>query len=286
MRASLLILIFGCLNFISAFSQDTLVIDADFEKEVLGPELGIHIDRRGSIKLKQAQELDFEEAVDRRPNLGFTDGAFWVKTSLINKSKNNEFFLQINQPVLDTLEVFICDLAGNLLSEYVMGEALGALNKPYPDRNFIVPFNLEQNSGRTIYLRIVSAEQVMIPVYISTPRGAWKMNTGATTLFGFYFGIIMVMALYNLFIYFTIKDKSYLLYVIYTLLVGLIQSTLEGYTHYYLWPESIWFAARSVYFFTCLVSIFSVLFSSSFLKVSIYAPFFSRIGPFSMGISE
>ncbi|MFT5859615.1 MAG: hypothetical protein ACI865_001719, partial [Flavobacteriaceae bacterium] len=38
-------------------------------------------------------------------------------------------------------------------------------------------------------------------------------------LSGLYFGIILVMMLYNLFIYFITRDNSYLYYVVYIVLV-------------------------------------------------------------------
>ena len=57
-------------------------------------------------------------------------------------------------------------------------------------------------------------------------------------LWGILIGLILVMVLYNLFVYLSTRDKSYLYYVIYTLCIGLTQTSLSGYTYKYLFANS------------------------------------------------
>ena len=47
--------------------------------------------------------------------------------------------------------------------------------------------------------------------------------------FSFYAGIMLVMLLYNLVLYFTVEDRSYLLYVLFLIGVALSQLFLAGY---------------------------------------------------------
>nr|WP_262915657.1 7TM-DISM domain-containing protein [Niabella ginsengisoli] len=56
-------------------------------------------------------------------------------------------------------------------------------------------------------------------------------------IFGLYIGLILVMVLYNLFLYFSTKDKSYFYYVLYMVFVGITQAMLQGYTFRFLWPN-------------------------------------------------
>ncbi|MGB6035117.1 MAG: 7TM diverse intracellular signaling domain-containing protein, partial [Cryomorphaceae bacterium] len=91
-------------------------------------------------------------------------------------------------------------------------------------------------------------------------------------LFGGYFGLIIVMALYNFFIFLTVRDRSYLIYVLYIIAVGSTQAVLEGYLQQFFWPENTWFASRSPYLFTAVLSITSVVFLQDFLKTKQYSP--------------
>ena len=89
---------------------------------------------------------------------------------------------------------------------------------------------------------------------------------------GIYFGIILVMMLYNLFIYITVKDDSYLYYVIYIFFVGLTQASLQGYTFKYIWPQNTWLAIQSAFLAPGLVGIAALLFIRNFLSTKIYVP--------------
>ena len=55
---------------------------------------------------------------------------------------------------------------------------------------------------------------------------------------GLFFGIILVMALYNLFIFFAVKDISYFYYVLSILSIGLYFAFYYGFGIEYLWPHS------------------------------------------------
>ena len=85
------------------------------------------------------------------------------------------------------------------------------------------------------------------------------------------------MLFYNLFIFFTVKDYIYLVYVIYILIVGLIQSIIEGYALSILWPNSPTFALDSFYYFTALVNIAGLYFASRFLHTKDHAPNWHKI---------
>ena len=263
---------------IFAQAQQELVLTDDFTLQVLGKELQVYNDASGRLSIQDIIHTDFIDNQAARPNLGFSNGAYWVRTSIKNNSNQTNYFLLINQPLLDTLEIFILNSADSVITSYTLGESFSKTKIPYnAKRNFRIPLKLNQGEIQKIYLRIATAEQIVLPIYIATPEATWKHSSDSNLLFGAYFGIIMVMMLYNFFIYLSIRDRSYLIYVIYVFFVGITQAALEGYTHLYLWPESAWLASRSVYLFTSLVSISSIVFLRDFLRTAIYAPRLHKI---------
>ena len=260
------------------FAQGELIIKDDFTKKVLGEELEIYHDKSGIETIQSVTLAPFVANTEKRPNLGFIKGAAWVRTKIVNQSDISQLYAIINQPLIDTLEIFILNANDSLLSQYMVGEAFSKTSLPYnSDRNFIIPFISEPNTEICIYLRIATIEQMTLPVYISTGEAAWDMVRASNLLFGGYFGIILVMMLYNFFIFLSVRDISYLYYVFYVLLMGLTQAALEGFTHFYFWPESPNFANHSIYIFTSLVSIAAILFLRAFLRTRIYAPTFHKI---------
>lgn len=278
------ILLFALLTAIGVLAQERVVIDDNFESIVLGEELGIFEEKSGRLDYRDALEKSYYEAPRRRPNLGFIDGAAWLKTEVYNASAREEFIFQINQPVLDSIAIYFLNEDKIAVDTIYLGEAYPYDKRPFGERYFIVPFDLLPGESATILTRISTKEQIVLPMYICTPEASRDMMSKADILFGAYFGLIVVMALYNLFIYFSVKDKSYLLYVIYILIVGITQAALEGYTHKYFWPNSHYLASRSIYLFTSLVSISSIVFLIQFLKTKYYAPTLNKISYVLIGL--
>jgi hypothetical protein len=55
---------------------------------------------------------------------------------------------------------------------------------------------------------------------------------------GVYFGTMLVMVLYNLYIYISIREKSYFYYVLYIISYGLAMLALNGFAFQLLWPNT------------------------------------------------
>src|SRR5699024_9329851 len=72
---------------------------------------------------------------------------------------------------------------------------------------------------------------------------------------------------YNLFLYFSIRDVSYLYYVLFVLLNTLLFLTDTGLANHYLWPDRHLHNSLSVTELMFLVNISGLLFVRSFLSI-------------------
>jgi signal transduction histidine kinase len=84
------------------------------------------------------------------------------------------------------------------------------------------------------------------------------------------------MFLYNLFLYFSIRDKSYLLYVCYIITIGITQIALLGYAFKFLWPNSVWLQNHATYIFSSLSGIAILYFVKDFLGTKKVVPKLDR----------
>jgi signal transduction histidine kinase len=111
-----------------------------------------------------------------------------------------------------------------------------------------------------------------MPVQVGNISNTLERNRKRDLLFGIYFGVILVMMAYNLFIFFTVKDKSYLYYVVYIFFVGFTQAVLEGYALKFIWTDNFWLSSRSVYYSTTFVCLSSIEFLRFFLHTKEFTP--------------
>jgi signal transduction histidine kinase len=90
--------------------------------------------------------------------------------------------------------------------------------------------------------------------------------------FSLFTGIMLVMIIYNLFLFFSVRDNIYLLYVLYILTVLFTQLSIFGVAAKYLWAGNEWLNYQSVNIFTSLVGIASLEFFKKFNQIKDFFP--------------
>ena len=195
------------------------------------------------------------------PNLGISDRAQWVRFVLVNRSSTPRIVVQVPYPELDEFLAYRVDRNEVLLIANI-GQAIRPNERIGNHREMAFDVDLPQGSTTTILLRLKSTKQLQIPVVITTPTEFNESRSSRNLFTGGYFGIMMVMALYNLFIFFSIRDRSYLFYVLYILCLCFAQLTLQGVAQAYFWPELPWFSTKASVLFT----LSSMLFAGGFIR--------------------
>ncbi|WP_281283523.1 sensor histidine kinase [Thiospirochaeta perfilievii] len=85
------------------------------------------------------------------------------------------------------------------------------------------------------------------------------------------FGAIISIALYNLIVFISTKDRNYLYYFLYIFFMLMYDITVEGFGRYYLWPNWHWFLSKDYNIFMSLSFVFVLFFAKSFLSVKTYS---------------
>ncbi|WP_417565394.1 diguanylate cyclase [Marinobacter sp.] len=198
---------------------------------------------------------------------GFSDGSFWLKIEVPPEPVNR--VLEIGYPLLDEVSVHWV-LNGELIQTHHTGDTLPFSSRPIYHRDFVflVPSNTEPV---TAFVRVKTLGSVQIPVAV-TPSADFLANEqlsyGWQTVF---LGIIIAMALYNLFLFVIVRHSTYLWYVLTVVATGLVQLNFHGLLFQWLWPG---LPGINRYFTVPAVSLalfFAVTFTLRFLNVRLYS---------------
>ncbi|HEY1025061.1 MAG TPA: 7TM diverse intracellular signaling domain-containing protein [Sphingobacteriaceae bacterium] len=253
----------------SAFTQ--VIITDSLNRVAIGDQVSV---------LKPGKEISFADAKSsadfvpvgqKVPNLGLSAVSYWLKFTVQNENHSGSIRLELAYPILDEVELYKPQ-TGNSFSKNLLSERQRFDLRRYKHPNYIFDLDIPKGTSKTYYLRIKSAEGLIVPLYISRPVNLWEKLVTENLVSGIFAGIVLIMFVYNLFVYFSVKDKSYLYYVFYVAFVGLTQIGIKGYTFQYLWPNSIWFQGKSVILFACMSGIGALLFTRKFLQTKLYAP--------------
>jgi signal transduction histidine kinase len=247
-------------------------------------------DNSNSLKINQVINNSHFTLVNRPiPNFGITASSIWLKISIQNNSNINNLLLQINQPIIDEVEFYNLDTINNTFNIVKTGEEIPFGLRKYLTPEYLFDLSIAKYQTKTYYLKFKCKENMQIPLVIGSPLSMFNNSILSNVASGVYMGIMLVMILYNLFIYRIFRDKSYVLYSLYIIFTMLTQTSLQGYPFQILWPNYPSLAIYSPFLFPSLVSVFGLEFFKHFLRlkerfVLAYKISFIFILPYSISV--
>lgn len=220
------------------------------------------------------------------PNFGFQERAYWFKIDLeyIDLSKK-DWLLEVRAPLLDNIDVYYVK-NNKPFTRFGTGDSKSFDNRPIAHRNFLFPINLRNAEKITIYFRISSIKgAIFFPLYLWEANTFYLSELDTLLIYGCFYGLMMVLVLYNLFIFISTRELSYLYYVACMLCGLLISANLQGLDYQYLWPTWVDWQQKSSTTLGALVITVGLLFTVEFLNLKQTLPRYYHIILIIVGIS-
>lgn len=216
---------------------------------------------------------DFQMNTNGIPNFGYTASAYWVYFAVNNQTEHTERLFEIAYPSLYDLEIYI--YSGEELREQLdLGAKYSFYERDFVHPNFLKIFNIEKGETLSFFIRFESQTSMQMPLYIYEQSGFVQARQIGFLVLGITYGVLGVMALYNLFIFFILRHMGYLYYVLVILATLFSNLSFTGVAYQYLWPNSPQWNEISVIFFLVLGMVFAVLFAYTFLEIKNHLPRF------------
>lgn len=254
-----------------ASAQSPIILSDSDSIYYIGKSIFLLEDRKETLQIEEViHHTGFVKSKEEVPNLGVS-GNYWGKFSIKNTRKNQDLLLVIPYPTIDEITLYSLNNEGTLIHE-TTGDNFKFSTRKIKHQNFIFELNAPINKTKTFFLKVKSDEQMLLPIYIGTSLIINEQLSKEDIVSGIFFGILIVMALYNFFLFFTIRDYDYLYYVLYVVFIAFTQATILGYTIRFIFPESPDAANQSLIIFVALAGISVFLFAFSFLSIDSYLP--------------
>ena len=227
------ILLIICLLFqnssLFAFQTDTLTIHEN-ETKLLTNKYFLELEENdpGYTIHDVINNKSFHPVKSLLPLLNYSKPVTWLKFVLRNKTTRAFVPITIGATVIDNFDLYFADGPNGHIIHL-------SSSVPYRDTKLIKQNNTFINSiifpdsARTFYLRIKSSASEVIPVEVNSANTFFKNADFENILVGGFMGIVLIMAIYNLVLYLTVSDRSYLYYVAYILFLGITQVLVRGY---------------------------------------------------------
>lgn len=210
---------------------------------------------------------EFQPSPADTPNFGPTNATYWVRFSLTNPTAKTQVKWLVLHPYVQRAELYAENRNTNLPLTST-GSALALVERPFNNVKPTLQIEVPPDQTVTYFLKI-EARVAILKMELWDIAAFAQSESKNQYVYGIWYGLMLVMIFYNLFILTSVKDLSYLYYILYLGGVILNQMGISGHAHYIFPPE---IASKSTELFGIFYAFWGVQFVKSFLHTEQNAP--------------
>ncbi len=235
--------------------------------------LSVLEDPYGKWTLEQISSPEWAERFTPWPtergqiNLGFTRSTYWVRIPLQRDAHApRSWVLEIPYFQLQTADFYA---PGQ--KPVRTGGAHPLSSRPFFHRFFAFPLEVSTET-QNYYLRVTSDHSLTVPLTAWGEANFLQHVQRTLIVQALYFGGLIALMLYNLFLSLSLKDARFFLYTFFVGNFGMGMLSGNGFGQMFLWSGQGWFDGLAQSFFLCLSGCFAMLFAHRFLQAKKYTP--------------
>ena len=268
--------------------------DVQSNRMVVLSQMPAYVDKTHSVTFEQisVDTAIFKYDLLYNPAVYDEQSAYWILLKFSIPEDGYSYLIEIPDQSIDSIDIYLKHETDQTYKHFYFGDQYPFDYRLLDHKNFHVKL---QKSGNYIgFARFRSAEYADIRLNYRTVEGFIEYALTEYYVYGIFYGMILIISLYNLFIFTAIRELKYLYYTFYIVSVGLFAMSVDGIAYQKFWPDSPGWnnIAHGVALFSIIF--WSIVFSRRFLRLNIFAPlidrllliiFYLRIGVFIYGIS-
>jgi hypothetical protein len=274
-----MIQIFYIWSLLVFVNDSTLIIPEEKTETILSiTDLYYYEDTSNNLTFKQILTDSTQYPFQLNPNFKPEDynrnSAYWVKMKFRLPSEKSNYVLEFYDQTIDSINVHLSE-DGLRYERIELGDAYPFSNKNLQHKNFDIL--LKPGTTYTGYFRVKNSQYADIRIAIKRIDRFIQYSLSEYYIYGLFYGMIIIISLYNILIFLAIKERKYLYYTLYILSVGLYAMCIDGIAYQYLWPNQPEWNQRAYGVALFSIIFWSILFSKIFLNTKVRSPKFHKV---------
>jgi signal transduction histidine kinase len=262
----LLFILFGQFN--SYGSEQVIHLDSHLRDCNLGKHISYFEDKSAQLTLDRIQILSkkgqFKKGQTEILNFGNTKSAFWIKIDYISSATNRDY-LVLDIPNIDHIDFYTNTETG--IVHRTAGSIVRSIPGVIATNNYIFDLPAQTHTPTTLWLKLKTNNILIVPIKIVSSDNFIPGKSIKNNLQIIYLGILLTLLLFNFFLYFSLKDSTYLYYSLYVFSLGIYMVMyLRGYSYLFGQDARI-LLNHYPHAFLAISIIASILFSKKFLNL-------------------
>ncbi|MES2826726.1 MAG: 7TM diverse intracellular signaling domain-containing protein [Bacteroidota bacterium] len=242
----------------------------------IGKQVSVLKDQHNSFSLDEVIGMGnagkFVRSKQSILNLGNSSAAFWIKIRYQNPGEQNTYLI-VDVPNIEHIDFYVKEGHGGVVHQHT--GSLSAQNTELPVTNrylFDLPPTPATSDGKDVYLKVRSDNIMLVALKIADAKTLVSSGNFKFILESVYSGILLMLFIFNIFLFISVKDKTYLYYSIYIAALSIyVVLYLRGYS-YILGPDVRRFVNLYPHVFASIATIAAFFFSWEFLGIKKRVP--------------
>lgn len=251
-----------------------LVLTGDNQKYLITPsQMEYFVDESNKLEIKEvigSHANEFKSWVKKKgvADIKKLGRNYWIRFKITDKTKGHyRWVLENMDPHIDHFSFYSLNKITKKYEESVAGYLEGFDLRDYKHKNFIFDLRLNVHDGEYYYVKVNSRHHNPFLFKVQTSNYFSYYSLNEYHFLGMFYGIMLIMAIYNLLLYFSVKDKIYIYYAVYVGACVLISYAEDGLGFQYLW-SSLPFLNVPLGDFKAVIFLISlVLYTNAFLDL-------------------
>ncbi|MBV1922177.1 MAG: PAS domain S-box protein, partial [Pseudomonadales bacterium] len=231
------------------FSEPVEMIKLDFERKPIdlfgtvdsysvSHSMEVLEDISGELTIDQVSSGDYEDSFISSSggvfNEGITGYSYWIRftfsshPSIADVSTRRLWYLEAGRSQLNIAELYtpMDDGSYNVVA--------ADIRKPFSERdvvhvNSVFPVKTQLYEEKTYYLKIRNDNALFVPLTLWNPIAFAEKVAYEEFVYGLFFGGMLIMAFYNVFVFLSVRDEGYLYYFLYVFSIAFWQFIENGH---------------------------------------------------------
>lgn len=265
----------------AAFAQEIIVLDETVSDDYVieGKSTEILEDKSTLLNIKDVNSpehlKDFVpyNNAERFAYIEHPESAYWIKFQLKAKTPlSKQYILENSDSHIDNFELYKqANQQPNVFIKEKAGFTSSFGIRKYAHKNFV--FDITPDTAtQTYFVRVKSSNKNPFIFKIRSTSSFTRYALGEYYLLGLFYGILAIMGIYNLIMFFSLRDEVYLYYVLYVLCCALISMAEDGLGFQYIWPDSPMLNPLVGQIAPLLLLLSFTVYAKSFLDLKVWLP--------------
>ncbi len=273
MKKHILIFIILLLSYTTSFALSTQLTLDNNTSSYTEFQMAYFTEKPGkSMGIDKISKLPFSKTTSNNFTFGYKKNNYWFHFSVVNNSdKVKNMVLEVTEIIHKTVDLYVVSDDSIIHKKNGLSVLVGEREIKESTPSFSLHFNPKEK--KDIYIHLNSIYGVFGAIELKTDRQYKEDIQTKKYIYLVYFTAVGIIALYNLILFFYLREKIYLLYIGHTMIFLLWAANYKGVLLPYINIDIYNLLQTTIpVFFTLLI-----FFSQSILETKKYFPFLHKI---------